>query len=214
MSGEKKLYIVGAGALGRELESWISHASAAKDFSLAGFLHSGPSDIDQYPTDLRIAGDWNDFPFGSNDEVLIGVSDPEWKKKVYDALKPRVAIRTYIHPDVLIGKYSEIGEGSVILPHCTISCNVKIGRCATLNLAAQIGHDGVVGDFSSLMANVIIGGWSTIGESVFIGSGTTVIPKVKIGDRVVIGAGSVVLCKIRDEFHAFGNPAVPFKKEF
>lgn len=213
MKSKKNVYIIGAGALGRELESWISCAVGAKDFTLAGFLHSGSSDIDQYPTDLNIVGDWKTFPFKSTDEVLLGVSDPGWKKEIYNSLKDRVAIRTYVHPDVLVGKYSKIEEGAVILPRCSISCNVKIGKCATINLSSQVGHDCTIGDFSSLMANVIMGGWCTMGDDCFVGSGTTVIPKVKIGNNVVIGAGSVVLCKIKDDLHAFGNPAVSYKKE-
>lgn len=214
MASEKKLYIIGAGALGRELESWISCSPRSENFRLAGFLHSGKSEIDQYPTDLKIVGDWNDFVFSSTDEVLIGVADPAWKKRIYDTLKDRVAIHTYIHPDVLVGKYTSIGEGSVILPRCSISCNVNVGRCVTINFASQLGHDCSVGDFASIMVNVIFSGWCGLGESSFVGSGTTVIPKIKVGSNVMIGAGSVVVCKIKDGFHAFGNPAVPIEKKF
>lgn len=45
-----------------------------------------------------------------------------------------------------------------------------------------------------------------IGSEVWIGGGVTILPGVKIGDRAVIGAGSVVTKDIPDGVLAFGNP--------
>lgn len=45
-----------------------------------------------------------------------------------------------------------------------------------------------------------------IGEDVRIGGGAIVLPGVRIGDRVVIGAGSVVTRDVPPDVFAAGNP--------
>jgi maltose O-acetyltransferase len=46
----------------------------------------------------------------------------------------------------------------------------------------------------------------TIGEDVWVGGSVVICPGVKIGDRSVIGAGSVVTRDIPDDVFAAGNP--------
>jgi maltose O-acetyltransferase len=46
----------------------------------------------------------------------------------------------------------------------------------------------------------------TIGEDVWVGGSAVICPGVKIGDRSVIGAGSVVTRDIPDDVFAAGNP--------
>jgi sugar O-acyltransferase (sialic acid O-acetyltransferase NeuD family) len=110
-------------------------------------------------------------------------------------------------PDAVLGKYNIIGEGSVICPGCKITTNVILGKCVILNIGTQIGHDSVIGDFCSLMPNVDLGGRVTVGKNVFIGTKATIIPKIVIGEGATIGAGSVVVRKVKSGVTVFGNPA-------
>lgn len=52
----------------------------------------------------------------------------------------------------------------------------------------------------------------TIGKGVWIGGNVTILPGVKIGDRAVIGAGSVVVKDIPQDVVAVGNPCKVIKK--
>lgn len=52
----------------------------------------------------------------------------------------------------------------------------------------------------------------TIGEDVWIGGGVIICPGVKIGDRCVIGAGSVVTKDMPPDVFAAGNPCRVIKK--
>jgi maltose O-acetyltransferase len=45
-----------------------------------------------------------------------------------------------------------------------------------------------------------------IGSDVWIGGGALILPGVRIGDRAVIGAGSVVTRDVPDGVFAAGNP--------
>lgn len=47
----------------------------------------------------------------------------------------------------------------------------------------------------------------TIGKDCWIGGGTTICPGVTIGDRVIVGAGSVVVHDVPDDVMVAGNPA-------
>ena len=47
----------------------------------------------------------------------------------------------------------------------------------------------------------------TIGNDVFIGSRSIICKGVKIGNRAIVGAGSVVTCDIPDDEIWAGNPA-------
>lgn len=210
VQNNKNLYLIGASNFGRELESWLELIPAEeRNWNLAGYLHSytGDSPLKDYPTKYEILGDWETFPLTKNDYCLITVADCLWKEKIYTHLKDKTTFFTYVAPNVVIGKFNEIGEGSIICPNCVITTNVKLGKCTILNIGTQIGHDVEIGDFSSLMANVDLGGNVKVGSKVFIGTKATVIPKISIEQNCTIGAGSVVIKKVKSGTTVFGNPA-------
>lgn len=206
-----KVYIIGASHLGREIESWTSYIPVEeRDWELQGFLHSivGKDPLEDYPSDFSILGDWETFPFEENDRCIIGVSDPEWREHIFMSLKERVTIMSFIAHNVIIGKNTKIGEGTVICPNSMVSTNVNIGKACLINCGTNVGHDVELGDFCSLMANVDLGGGVKIGCKAFVGSGATVIPCRMIASNVKVGAGSVVIRNIKKEkITVFGNPA-------
>lgn len=205
----KNLYIIGAGAFGRELESWLDSSieSVFPEYQLQGFLHSGPSDLDQYSCDHKIVGNWKDFSFGPDDAILLGIADAKWKRRIVEKLHGTVSFPTYVHPSVPIGKYTRIGEGTIVLLNSLVSCNVSIGEYVTINTGSQFGHDCMIEDYASVMSNVDFGGWCSLGEDSFVGTNATITPKTHIGKRVQIGAGSIVVRDVPDGWHMFGNPA-------
>lgn len=52
----------------------------------------------------------------------------------------------------------------------------------------------------------------TIGKDCWIGGGVVILPGIKIGNRCIIGAGSIVTKDIPDDSMAVGNPAKVIKK--
>ena len=158
----------------------------------------------------KIRGTIDEFDFNRTDYVVISISDPVIKEKVYHRLKEKVNIYTFIAYTAIVGDPRNIGEGSVICPNSIISSNVIVGKCVTVNCGSQLGHDSRIGDFSSFMANVMIGGTATIAKRVYFGSQSALVPGKKICDDVKISAGSIVIRNITKKGVYFGNPAKLF----
>ncbi len=73
-----------------------------------------------------------------------------------------------------------------------------------------IGGGAVIGDNLTIYQNATIGyqnGFPTIGDNVFIGAGAVVIGKIKVGDNVKIGAGTVVVNDVPDNSTVVGPKA-------
>lgn len=208
MQNRQKVYLVGAGGFGREVESWISISSKFKEsYKLIGYIDDRTDALNGYPSEYKVLGSIDDFIFSSGDSVLIAIADPGIKTKIVNRLMNRVQIISFISDDVIIGKFNKIGEGSIISPNVVLSTNVEVGRFVTLNLAVKIGHDAVISDYSSLMADINIGGGARIGHHVYVGSQVTVFQNIKIGENSKISAGSVIYQSVIKNSLMAGNPA-------
>lgn len=205
---KKRLFIIGAGDFGRELESWLELIpETERNWSIAGYLDKNKNALDGCQTDYQIVGDEDTFSFEFDDLAIVGIADPEVKEKIYHHLKGKVKFFTFIFNNAVVGKFNKIGEGAVICPNCVITTNVSIGKLVTVNCGAQIGHDVQIGDFSSIQSNVDLGGDCNLGKKVYIGLNATVIPGKTVCDSVKISAGSIVINKINKGTVVFGNPA-------
>lgn len=76
----------------------------------------------------------------------------------------------------------------------------------------SIHPDVVIGDRCGVMHNVTIGtnmgpGAPVIGDDVFIGVNSTVLGRIRIGDRVRIGANTCVTTNVPADSIAVGSPA-------
>lgn len=204
----KNIYIIGAGDFGREMESYIeNHPDFKKKFQIKGYLDYNKDSLKNKPSDYVILGTHLEINFNEDDYVLIAISNSTVRQHIAESLFSRVKFFTYVAPNVQIGKFTKVGEGSIICSNCFISTNTTIGNFVIINASTNVGHDCNINSYSSLMANVDIGGNVTLGERVSLGTKSTVIPKMKISDDIVIGAGSVVIKRLTKVGTYFGNPA-------
>ena len=204
----KKLYIIGAGEFGREFETWFHLYAVDKDtIEIAGFLDDNLKALDGFPSDFKILGKINEYAFSKDDYAVIAISNPKIKEIIYNKIKDKVNIYSFIPKNAIVGKFVDINEGCILTPNSILTTNIKLGKCVTVNIGSQIGHDCILGDFSSLMANVDLGGGVELGKRVFIGSNATIIPRIRIAEDTMIGAGSVVIRKTNPAKTVFGNPA-------
>jgi len=205
---KRKLYLVGAGGLGRELEFWINLIPLkVRNYEINGYIDDNPGALSSFPSDYKIVGNTFDFEYRKDDLVILCIANSLIKEEIVKRLKDKVEIFRFISPLAQVSKFSTIGEGSVITPNCLISTNVTIGAYVFVNIGSQIGHDCKIGDYTSFMTNVDIGGNCKIGKHVFFGSNATLLPDKKVNANIRIGAGSVVVNNLNQEGTYFGNPA-------
>ncbi|MDR7125437.1 acetyltransferase [Pseudotabrizicola sp. 4114] len=141
------------------------------------------------------------------------------------AVRARIALRLAHEGAVLasivhrtpgtVAADARFGPGCVIDLTSRICPNVVLGTGVQV-LAAVIGHDVSVGDFSTLAFGAIINGHVGIGSHVTIGSGAIICNgrpghPIRIGDGAVIGVGAVVMRDVPAGARMMGNPAMPVR---
>lgn len=210
----KDIVILGAGGFGREVKIIIDAINKnAEAYNFLGFYDDVMDNgklINGYPV-LGNISDLNAVQKQTN--VVIAIGDPIGKSKIANSLDNELLeFPTLIHPSVLISDDAvTIGSGTIICAGTIITCNIKIGNFVTLNLMCSVGHDTVIGDFSSFMPSVNISGEVTIEEKVYVGTGAKIINRLSIGSTTIVGAGAVVSKSLPANCTAVGIPAKPIK---
>jgi acetyltransferase EpsM len=196
------LVFLGAGGLARELLGWMQRD------------HSWPRPIALLQDDAEIGQTQFGIPVLSFDAItgpvrfLVAVAPPDLKEKmVAKALNFGWIPESFVDSSSIIGLEAKIGMGCLINPMCTISSNVSLGDFVTLNCRSAIGHESVVGEYSTLLGSNQVNGGVQIEDRVLLGAGSIIHPGRKIGSRATIGIGSVVLTNISSDTVVFGNPA-------
>lgn len=204
----KDLIIIGAGGYGRELLQWAQDInSQEKKWNILGFLETNPHALDGYNTGYSIIGNEKSWAVKDNQEFLIGISEPFTKEKVVAFMKHQGAkMATIIHPTAYLPPDVRLGEGVVVYPFAGFSVNTEIGDFVTIH-TCSIGHDSVIGSYTTVCGFCNIMGKVQIGKGVFVGTHASFIPEVRVGDEAYIGAGSVVLRDVPSKARVFGNPA-------
>lgn len=199
--------IVGAGGMGRELLGWIAGCGpdTRQRFQVAAFISEGNDAASRcHGLPIVAPDDWT----GPAPRFVIAVADPAEKKRIALALEGRGwAAETFIHDSAAVGLAARIGAGTVICPQCRISTDCTIGEHVLVNSGSGIGHDAIVGSYSSLLGAVSVNGNAMVGEGVLLGAGSMIYPRKKVGDWATVGLGSVVLRNVPGGATVFGNPA-------
>ena len=86
-----------------------------------------------------------------------------------------------------------------------IGPNVRIGEYCIVNNRATIAHDSIVENGVNVSDGACF--TATVGEEAWIGLNVSIIPKVRIGARSIVGAGSVVTREVKPDTTVAGVPA-------
>lgn len=140
---------------------------------------------------------------------VCGVGFPETKR----SFALRVENLSHVPSEPIVHRASEvsgsaaIGAGSVIQAHAFVSPEVQLGKHVYAGYGVLIGHDTVVGSYSSLFPGCFVGGDVVIGDRTMIGANATVLQGVTIGQKCEVGAGAVVTRDVEDGATVVGVPA-------
>jgi UDP-3-O-[3-hydroxymyristoyl] glucosamine N-acyltransferase len=108
-----------------------------------------------------------------------------------------------IGDNVEICANSSIARGSI--------SDTVIGDGTKLDALVHVAHNVIIGRNCELTAGTIIGGSTTVGDTSWMGLNCTLKNKIKIGNKVIVGAGACVIHNVPDEDVVAGVPAKSIK---
>jgi sugar O-acyltransferase (sialic acid O-acetyltransferase NeuD family) len=175
--------------------------------------------VDDHPT----AAEHNDHPVLSYAEWLarpassryinIAISDSAVRQQLVErCISDNVQFFEVRAANVVQLDDVQLGEGAILCPFVTLTCNIRIGKHFHANLYSYVEHDCVIGDYVTFAPSVKCNGNIIIEDHAYIGSGA-VIKQGKpgkplvIGRGAVVGMGAVVTKNVPPGAKVVGNPA-------
>jgi sugar O-acyltransferase (sialic acid O-acetyltransferase NeuD family) len=208
----KDIVIIGAGGFGREVAWLIEDINKENtDWNILGFVDDNKEIHGTEMNGYEVLGDI-EWLKSQELNVVCAIGDPNTKKRTIERLKnSNNSFPVLIHPSVIYSDRVSFGGGTIICAANIITTDIKIGNHVIINLDCTIGHDAILGDYTTVLPSVNVSGFVVTDESVSIGTGSAIIQGVKIGKNTVVGAGSVVVKDLPENCTAVGAPAKPIK---
>lgn len=205
---DKKIILVGGGG---HCKSVIDVAESV-GYSIVGILDMPEmvgTNVLGYPvigTDDNIP----DYVEEAQFVVTVGhIKDPSLRIKLHERINNAGGqLATLIASTAHVSRFASVGEGSVIMHQALVNADAHIGKGCIINTFANIEHDAVIGDYCHISTGTMVNGNCTVGEGVFLGSQSVLVNGIRIADRCVFAAGSMVRKNIVRKGIYSGNPAL------
>ena len=156
----KRLFIIGAGGFGRET-AWLAERinKISPIWEIKGFLDDNEflhgTVQDGYPV---LGGCSYLKEVKEETYAVVAIGSAGVKKAVVDKLAEyaHVHFATLVDPSVIYSERVEIGEGSIICAGTILTTDIRIGKHVIINLDCTVGHDAVIGDYTTIYPSVNI----------------------------------------------------------
>lgn len=204
----KKIIIIGAGGHAKVIADIIikRKKKLKENIMIEAFLDDKYKRKGSFYQGIPLIGKLDKINHLNKDDYyfIIAIGNNSIREKI--ANKYDLKYYTAVHPDAVLAKDVEIGEGSVIMANAVVNSSANISSHCIINTSSVIEHDNKIGDFVHISPNAALAGNVKIGKRSWIGMGSSVIQGITIGENVKIGAGSVVLNDIENNVTAYGVP--------
>ncbi len=190
----KKILLIGGGG---HCRSVIDVIELQKEFEIFGIIDK-KENLGKKVLNYEIIGTDDDLEkfrkFCDFALITIGfIKNINPRKKLYQQLKKLgYKLPIIVSPLAYVSRYSQIGEGTVVMHHAIINSNVKIGKNCIINTKALVEHDCIVEDHCHISTGAILNGGVKVGRETFIGSGAICVENTVIEPNSFIKAGSLV----------------------
>ncbi|WP_342508569.1 acetyltransferase [Sporosarcina sp. FSL K6-2383] len=209
-----KIVVYGSGGFAREVVHLIEDINEQQaTWKILGYIDDNPENHGEVINDLPVLGGYDWLKEQDSIAVVMGIGSPNAKKAIANKLEglKNVTYPNLIHPSVKFSRYNTIGKGNVICEGNILTINIDIQDFATINLNCTIGHDVVVGSYTTILPNASVSGNVVFEERVDFGTNATIIQGIKVGEGTIVGAAAVVVKDLPANCTAVGMPAKPIK---
>ena len=211
----RPLVIYGAGGFAREVLELIRDINREQEsWSVLGFLSDDRDSWGSIINDLPILGGepWLDSQ-ADGVSVVFGIGSPAAKLQITQRLRSRkLQWPSLIHPNVVISQRVAVGTGVVITAGNILTTEITLGDFSMVNLACTIGHDCMIGRYTTISPGVNVSGYVHLGDGCDVGTGSAFVQGVAVGEWSIIGAGAVVAKTVPANCTAVGVPARVIKE--
>ncbi|WP_447978418.1 acetyltransferase [Candidatus Nitrospira bockiana] len=210
---KRRSIILGAGGHAQVVaDILIGMLEQDPQLSLLGFLDDDASKWGQKLLGLPVLGPLNMLPHLGHDSAVVAIGDNKTRAQLVTALLASGEhLLTAIHPRAILGRAVNLGPGSMVCAGVVINTGAELGCGVILNTSAVVEHHCQVGRFSHVAPRACLGGEVRLGEGVLIGLGAVVLPRRRIGDWTIVGAGAAVIDDIPAGSKFAGVPARPLR---
>jgi sugar O-acyltransferase (sialic acid O-acetyltransferase NeuD family) len=189
----KRLLIVGAGGLGREVGNWaIDAINESSGWIITGFLDDNPNALYGKTTSIPLIGSVAGFVPSNGVYVVIAMGNPAVRRKLHEELLVKGAqFANVIHPTAIVAEGARLGVGVVAAPFSILSADSCIGDGVVVNYHAVIQHDAEVGRWSYISSHGNVGGGASLGQEAVVGTHSVVPPCAHVPDHYMVSPGTV-----------------------
>ena len=165
----KKILVIGAGGLAREIRWLIEEINEANNqFKFIGYIVSDLKKLKDTDSKELVLGDFTWFDnLEEKIDVCIGIGNPKDRLAVGNTLSKNKNINfpNLLHPSVRFQKSTcSFGKGIVICANTVLTSNIQIDDFALINLSCVIGHESKIGAGSVINSVAKISGGVKIGK--------------------------------------------------
>lgn len=190
----KDIVIIGAGGIGREV-AWIIEEinEVNSTWNIVGFVDENREMHNKDLNGYKVLGGIEALDkLEVKPYVIVAIANCDVKKNIVARLEEKYKFATVIYLTVKVSKYTEIGNGTIIYPGVILTVNTKIGNHVIISGNCGIGHDTVIGDYSSVLWGSCFSGYDVVGQEAFIGVGCKIAQGIDITGGSRVATGSVV----------------------
>lgn len=184
-------------------------------YSIVGYFDNNPAVNNTYKGIPGLGGQeklaaWLLGRAGEKPHFIVSSGHTHGKARVaiHDDLKSQ-GLRpvTAVHDRAFVAKGAELGEGSMVFAMAAVCADARVGRCCIINTRASIDHESVLEDGVSVAPGAIITGLVHVERCADIYAGAIILPRLRIGEGAVVGAGAVVRDHVAPYTMVAGDPA-------